>query len=377
MASVFKRGDSKFYVACFVDRNGRQMKRSTKTADRNQALRIAQEIEDVERKAKAGALTTAQLHKVLNDVSEKVTGDTLSVPSVEEYLQGWLEGIKAKRAKGTFERYSNTARRFIAHLGPRAKRPVNAVSPADIEGFLNARLNSGMAPKTTIVDVKTLKSAFRRAELFGILTRNPVTAVQLPRDVSSERGVFTMDEVQLMIGAAPNLDWQTLLLLGFFIGARLGDCAKMKWENVHPEDGVIVFEQTKTQKKLIIPMHFHIIEHLNYLRTFGTTGYLCPSLATKRPGGKNGLSEGFKRIALSAGLDLLTVQGKGRRMFNRRTFHSLRYSFNSLLANAGVSDELRMKLTGHSTKAMNHHYTRFEVATLRNAVTAMPMFTKK
>jgi integrase len=151
----------------------------------------------------------------------------------------------------------------------------------------------------------------------------------------------------------------------------------MSWENVHPEDGVIVYQQQKTRKRVIVPMHFHVIEHLNYLRTFGTTGYLCPTLATKRAGGKHGLSEGFKRIVLNAGLDLGTVQGMGRREFNRRTFHSLRHSFNSILANAGVSQELRMKLTGHSSEAMNHRYTHLEVATLRAAVTAMPLFSKK
>lgn len=377
MASVFKRGDSKFYVACFVDRNGRQMKRSTKSDDRNQAMRIAQEIEDVERKAKAGALTTAQLHKVLNDVSEKVNGDTLSVPSVKDYLNDWLNGIRAKRTSSTLNRYSNTVRLFVAQMGPRAERPVTAVTPADIDAFLNARLNSGVAPKTAIVDVKSLKSAFRRAELFGILTRNPVGAVQLPRDESTERDIFTQDEVQQLIGAAPTVEWQTLIILGYFLGARLGDCVRMSWENVHAEDGVILYQQQKTRKRVIIPMHFHVIEHLNYLRSFGTTGYLCPELAKRSPGGKHGLSEGFKRIVRNAGLDLGTVQGKGVRKFSRRTFHSLRHSFNSILANAGVSQELRMKLTGHTSEVMNHRYTHLEVATLRTAVTAMPLFSKK
>jgi hypothetical protein len=36
-----------------------------------------------------------------------------------------------------------------------------------------------------------------------------------------------------------------------------------------------------------------------------------------------------------------------------------------------------MKLTGHTSEVMNHRYTHLEVATLRTAVTAMPLFTKK
>jgi hypothetical protein len=47
------------------------------------------------------------------------------------------------------------------------------------------------------------------------------------------------------------------------------------------------------------------------------------------------------------------------------------------MANAGVSDEIRMKLTGHASKKMNERYTHLQLATLKNAVTAMPMFGSK
>lgn len=71
------------------------------------------------------------------------------------------------------------------------------------------------------------------------------------------------------------------------------------------------------------------------------------------------------------------VQGKGTRKFTRRTFHSLRHSFNSALANAGVAEEIRMKLTGHSSKAMNTRYTHLEMGMLKNAVTSLPLFATK
>jgi integrase len=55
------------------------------------------------------------------------------------------------------------------------------------------------------------------------------------------------------------------------------------------------------------------------------------------------LSESFKRIVIKAGIDPMVVAGKGTRKFTKRTFHSLRHSFNSLLANVGVAEEIRMK----------------------------------
>jgi integrase len=148
----------------------------------------------------------------------------------------------------------------------------------------------------------------------------------------------------------------------------------MKWDNVNPEHGAIIYVQQKTGKKVIVPMHFHVIEHLKYLSTFATTGFLCPNLAGKGSGGKHGLSEGFKRIVEKAGIDPMIVQGKGTRKFTKRTFHSLRHSFNSALANAGVAEEIRMKLTGHSSKAMNDRYTHLQVAALKTAVTSLPLF---
>jgi integrase len=374
MASIVKRTESQYWTACFTSRDGRQLKRSTKTTDRRQALQIALELEAVEKRAQAGALTTTQLRKVLNDVSEKVTGDTLLAPTVEEYLADWLKGIAARNSPATLERYGNTVKLFVKTLNGKANKPVTAVTPKDVEDFLTVRLESGVAPKTAIVDLKTLNTAFRRAEAFGTILKNPVSAIRPPKAESSEREVFTHEEVQKILDSTPSLEWQTLILLGYFLGARLSDCVGMKWENVLPEQGVIVYHQQKTGKKVVVPMHFHVIDHLNYLSTFGTTGFLCPKLAAKGSGGKHGLSEGFKRIVRKAGIDLMTVQGKGTRKFTKRTFHSLRHNFNSALANAGVAEEVRMKLTGHSSKAMNERYTHLQVAALKKAVTSLPLF---
>lgn len=377
MASVVKRERSPFWTACFTDREGRQLKRSTKTTERRQALEIALELERVEHQARQGALTTAQLKKVLNDVSEKVTGDTLIAPTVRAYLDDWLAGVTARNSDATLERYKNTVKLFLGELGARAGKPVTTVTPKDVEAFLNSRLNSGAAPKTAIVDLKTLNTAFRRAEAYGIILKNPVAAVRPPKEECSERDVFTHGEVQKILDAAPTLEWQTLILLGYFLGARLRDCVQMKWANVRPEEGVIVYEQQKTGKKVIVPMHYHVIEHLDHLSKFGTAGFLCPALAMKGPGGKHGLSESFKRIVRKAGIDPMVVPGKGIRNFTKRTFHSLRHSFNSALANAGVAEEVRMKLTGHSSKAMNTRYTHLEVGKLKEAMTALPLFTAK
>ena len=329
MASVIKREKSRFWIACYTNREGRQLKRSTKTTDKRQALQIALELERVERQANAGAMTTIQLRKVLSDVSEKINGETLMAPSVEDYLNDWLKGVSARNRVGTTWRYGKTIRLFLEGLGDKAKKPITVLTPHDFETFLNRRLEAGFAPQTAIIDLKTLNTAFRRAENYGVILKNPVAAVRPPKCIKSEREVFTHEEVQKLLNTAPSVDWQTLIMLGYFTGARLGDCVHMAWENIKPDKGMIEYEQRKTGKTVNVPMHYHVIEHLKFLSTFGTTGYLCPKLASKGPGGKHGLSESFKRIVTRAGIDLMTVKGKGIRKFSKRTFHSLRHSFNS------------------------------------------------
>ena len=42
------------------------------------------------------------------------------------------------------------------------------------------------------------------------------------------------------------------------------------------------------------------------------------------------------------------------------------------MANAGVAQELRQKLTGHASAAMNAKYTHHELDALRTAVAVLP-----
>jgi len=60
--------------------------------------------------------------------------------------------------------------------------------------------------------------------------------------------------------------------------------------------------------------------------------------------------------------------GKLGRNVSRLSFHSLRHSFNSAMANANVPLEIRQKLTGHASQDMNKQYTHLELETVRRAV---------
>ena len=42
------------------------------------------------------------------------------------------------------------------------------------------------------------------------------------------------------------------------------------------------------------------------------------------------------------------------------------------MANAGIAQEMRQRLTGHASKAVNDRYTHAELDVLREAVEAVP-----
>ena len=68
------------------------------------------------------------------------------------------------------------------------------------------------------------------------------------------------------------------------------------------------------------------------------------------------------------------AKGKGRVTYERG-FHSLRHTFTSWLRNAGVSEEDRMALTGHSTRESHAIYSHHDEAALRDAVAKLPSIT--
>ena len=122
-----------------------------------------------------------------------------------------------------------------------------------------------------------------------------------------------------------------------------------------------------------MPLHPELASHLGEIANSDKfEKYITPKMAECGSGGRHGLSEGFKRIVTKAGLDLETVQGTGVRKISKRTFHALRHSFTSALANAGVSPELRMKLTGHKSAEIHRGYTHLELETLRAALQKLP-----
>ena len=84
------------------------------------------------------------------------------------------------------------------------------------------------------------------------------------------------------------------------------------------------------------------------------------------------ISHGLELIFKAAHIET-SVRIEGRRTRTpEATFHSLRHTFVSLAANAGVPLPVVQSIVGHSSTAMTRHYYHENEDVLRQAVAAIP-----
>ena len=200
--------------------------------------------------------------------------------------------------------------------------------------------------------------------------------------------VFSPQQVSKLIGTAEG-DWKGLIITvtAYYTGGRLSDLARLTWSNVDLSQNkkVIRFMQKKTKgktpkSKVEIPIHEALEEYL-LSGPISETPHapVFPELYNKPGSGKSGLSMAFKRLMAKVGIDDEKIRernGAAGRSVSALSFHSLRHSFNSALANAGVSQELRQKLTGHASADMNTVYTHHDLEAVRTAVQTLPRLPK-
>jgi integrase len=226
-----------------------------------------------------------------------------------------------------------------------------------------------------MVDLKTLNAPFALAMRQGLVLSNPVPAADAPRAEKESREPFTWEQVGKLVKCAKG-DWKTAILLGAFTGQRLGDCVSITWDAVDMDKHLLRFRPQKTRHKkrdLVLPLHPDLEQHLMDLPA-KKGELLCPALSKTKIGGRSGLSRQFHGIMKAAKIEKQTIEAGGDegRTFNKLSFHSLRHTYVSELANAGIAPDVRKLLSGHSDDRSHAVYTHTQIDTLRAAVKKLP-----
>ena len=265
--------------------------------------------------------------------------------------------------------------------------------------------------------VCVLREIFRTLAQKAGLEDDPWEGVRLRPDDSHSRRELTMDELKRLLNAAckHGAEWHKLFLIGIYTGLRLGDCCRLDWSQINIAAGVIQIVPRKTrrhhQRLVTIPIHpalgrallfgneagdknasgaflncgvateGSVVSHIEkspLIACRETTcvlkpnGPILPEIAELYGRSRWRVSHELSRIFKAAHITTsVRLEGRHRRT-PEATFHSLRHTFVSFAANAGVPLHIVQSIVGHESTAMTRHYYHENIDALKSAVAAIP-----
>jgi integrase len=287
----------------------------------------------------------------------------------------------------TAGKYQLLKREFLEFLGPKSDLNIMAVTSQDVRAFRDSRKATGVSATTLNDRLVFLSSYFNGAWRDHVISNNPCTAVEPVKDVLTpskrRKEPFTLQQVRLLLAKA-NDAWRGLILTGLYTGARIHDCANLRWRDIDLEKDCITFETySKRGDEHTVPMHAALKEYFLAQRRTSkvvampkSDAFVFPAFAERRTAY---LCQQFGRLMATAGIVPRKVRegvlGKGRsaaRNVYSLGFHSLRRANVSMLAESGVPEEQRMAITAHATRDVHQKYTHHELARLHEAVSKLP-----
>lgn len=401
MASIWKDPRSPYYLACFtayVGASARQLKRTTATADKKLARRIADELDEAGR----GARSPEQIKLFLEGIQDlkakraarhafdfafrATTGRSMESKTTRGFVASWLERTEGEVSASTWDKYEQTGNLLLASLGGKADQDIAEVRKDDVARFRDEQ-GKRVARSTANLLLKIVRIIFAAAEADGLLVRNEakhVKKLKIANEANARRS-FTLPELAKILKHCDD-EWRSMVLFGFYTGARLSDVAKLTWQNLDLVAGEMSYVSGKTGRQVVIPLAGALLQHIQTLPAGDDPKQPIHPHAfavIARNGRAGALSNQFGDILADAGLiaershnveDEKKRKGRNtKRKLSEISFHSLRHSAVSLLKTAGVSDAVAQDLVGHESAAVSRVYTHIEASAKRAAVDKLPV----
>jgi integrase len=352
-----KHPNSPFWFVYYRDAKNRRLKTSTKVPvdspnSRQLARQMGESIVAGVEIIRNNVDAPGRLKEVYDRMLRASGHAVLDLPSVQNWLVRWIDNQKVSVTASSLRRYQVVADALAAYLKKvnRLKIPIVELTSGDIAAFRDS-LAEGRSSTTVNFYVHVTRMIFGEAEASGLIQRNPakvVKVVKIMKGEKVEKDVFTPAEVAALVAASPSEEWKLLILAGFFTSQRLGDLVQLQHSDVDLEKGAISFVQQKTGACVLVPIHPQLREYFKVQ----DSGPVFPQLSRRRV---EGLSGTFTNLIMKrAGIDGDRQEGQRVR---RKSFHSLRHSSISAMLDAGISEEVRKKISGHSSSAIHGKYS--------------------
>ena len=298
--------------------------------------------------------------------------------------------------KATFFEFAGFAENPVIPGQRRATVPriryVNELTPELCQAFAAYLKTTALAVDSHNRKIKRLRKIFDclRDYYDG---ENPFKAKSLLRSQREEqdtvvrRLAFTKEqEEQLRAVLADDVhkvmnkrEIRVVYYLGMFTGQRLKDCVLLQWQNVDLQHGRLWVRQFKTGKEVTIPIAPPLREVLLEARGWQTDQYVCPKTARRynkenaagKNIGNNNVNIDVLRVIRWIGLEpSVKVPGRDKKM-TVYGFHSLRHSFASYCAEAGVPKAVLLSILGTDSDIADKYYTHVGAEAQLKAINAI------
>ncbi len=314
---LYRRDGSPFWWIRYADRNGRIIRESTGTKEKKLAVAI--------------------LAKKKVQVAENKHLDVKKVPNTTFYElceQYWELWGKHKRMKGL----SHMIKTWKSKIG---NLPVKEINQQRIERFLNGHCEN-LTGATRNRHLTMLKAMFNKGIQWDLLTENPAVGIGKLREAGGRTRFLDHEEIKRFLHSASEA-LRPILLTALHTGMRRGEILNLKWSEVDLGNGIITVQESKSDRKRMIPIDETLHKVLYRLPSRFQKGYVFPSPVTL----------GKRRF---------DVLRQWRNVIKRAEienvrFHDLRHTFASHLVMNAVDIKTVQELLGHATLTMTMRYS--------------------
>jgi integrase len=262
--------------------------------------------------------------------------------------------------------FGELAARFLAEGSPKAwhldrlrlllpyfsEVPIGRINKGLVREYRSHRHAQKQVSDTTVNrDLEALRHLLYWAVDEGLLAANPLSRMSLVRERRKPRMMISVgEEERLLAAAAPHL--RSVIIIALDAGMRRGEILGQRWEHIDLDRGLLSVTRSKTAG--------------GEGREIPLTRRLQALLAASAP--PNGLLFTFKgkpiRIIKTAWK--AAIRRAGIRYYR---FHDLRHACNTRMMEAGVMQEVRKAIMGHSSgEEVNSIYTHVELPAKREAI---------
>ena len=167
--------------------------------------------------------------------------------SLDDYFDFWLNTFaKSGRKATTCTNYKSYYSTYIR--GALGRKAIERISKVDCQLVFNKMIEDGRKHSTMANLKSCLNKVFECAIEDGILAKNPVKNIELPRTESKIREAISEDQMTLFMsyvkGSTRYKRYYPLFVLLFNSGMRIGELSGLTWDDIDFKEGTISINKT-------------------------------------------------------------------------------------------------------------------------------------